>query len=52
MPLSDPPCGADELRAHFGELDIYLFDQLLRGQITPRMRLLDAGCGGGRNRTT
>jgi tellurite methyltransferase len=49
MPQSDPPCGADELRAHFGELDIYLFDQLLRGQITPRMRLLDAGCGAGRN---
>lgn len=49
MPLSDPPCGADELRAQFGEIDIYLFDQLLRGQITPRTRLLDAGCGGGRN---
>lgn len=33
----------------FGRIDIYLFDQLLRGRITPDMRILDAGCGGGRN---
>jgi len=33
----------------FGEIDIYLFDQLLRGRIRPDMRVLDAGCGGGRN---
>jgi SAM-dependent methyltransferase len=33
----------------FGEIDIYLFDQLLKGRITPDKRLLDAGCGGGRN---
>lgn len=33
----------------FGNIDIYLFDQLLRGNIAPRMRVLDAGCGGGRN---
>lgn len=32
-----------------GRIDIYLFDQLLRGRITPQMRVLDAGCGGGRN---
>src|SRR5688572_29448254 len=49
MSESDPPCGPSELAAHFGQLDIYLFDQLLRGRITPQMRLLDAGCGGGRN---
>src|SRR5215218_10408466 len=30
-------------------MDIYLFDQLLRGRIAPGMRLLDAGCGRGRN---
>lgn len=35
--------------ADFGRIDIYLFDQLLRGRITPGMRILDAGCGGGRN---
>lgn len=33
----------------FGQIDIYLFDQILRGNITPRMRVLDAGCGFGRN---
>lgn len=38
-----------ELKAWFGDIDIYLFDQLLKGRFTPGMRLLDAGCGGGRN---
>ncbi len=33
----------------FGQIDIYLFDQLLKGSISPGMRILDAGCGGGRN---
>ena len=33
----------------FGPIDIYLFDQLLKGRITPRHRILDAGCGRGRN---
>ena len=33
----------------FGNIDIYVFDQLLRGRITPGMRVFDAGCGGGRN---
>jgi SAM-dependent methyltransferase len=37
------------LHEQFGSIDIYLFDQLLRGRIVPGMRLLDAGCGGGRN---
>jgi len=39
----------DDLLARFGRIDIYVFDQLLRGNITPRMRILDAGCGAGRN---
>jgi tellurite methyltransferase len=38
-----------DLREHFGNIDIYLFDQLLKGRITPPMSLLDAGCGEGRN---
>ena len=38
-----------DLHDWFGRLDIYLFDQLLKGRITPEMNLLDAGCGGGRN---
>lgn len=33
----------------FGHIDIYLFDQFLRGRIVPGMRMLDAGCGSGRN---
>src|SRR5688500_4675852 len=37
------------LREQFGDIDIYLFDQLLRGRITLGMRILDAGCGEGRN---
>jgi tellurite methyltransferase len=33
----------------FGEIDIYLFDQLVRGRFDRRRRVLDAGCGDGRN---
>jgi SAM-dependent methyltransferase len=38
-----------DLETWFGGIDIYLFDQLQRGRIVPGMRVLDAGCGGGRN---
>jgi tellurite methyltransferase len=37
------------IREQFGDIDIYLFDQLLKGRIAPGMRVLDAGCGHGRN---
>jgi SAM-dependent methyltransferase len=37
------------LQEQFGQIDIYVFDQILRGNIAPRMRILDAGCGYGRN---
>lgn len=37
------------LRETFGNIDVYLFDQLLRGNLRPDMRVLDAGCGHGRN---
>jgi tellurite methyltransferase len=40
---------SDELRDVFGDIDIYLFDQLLRGRFDRRRRILDAGCGTGRN---
>ena len=33
----------------FGQIDIYLFDQILRGRIPQGSRVLDAGCGSGRN---
>ncbi len=39
----------NDLRNEFGPIDIYLFDQILRGRITADMRILDAGCGRGRN---
>jgi len=38
-----------ELRHQFGDIDIYLFDQLQKGRFIPGMRVLDAGCGEGRN---
>jgi SAM-dependent methyltransferase len=37
------------LQQQLGPIDIYLFDQLLRSNIMPGMRVLDAGCGSGRN---
>jgi tellurite methyltransferase len=37
------------LQDRFGQIDIYVFDQLLKGRIAPGMRILDTGCGGGRN---
>ncbi|NYF89447.1 class I SAM-dependent methyltransferase [Tunturiibacter empetritectus] len=40
---------AMNVQEQFGQIDIYVFDQILRGNITPDMRVLDAGCGYGRN---
>ncbi len=40
---------ARSLQDQFGQIDIYVFDQILRGNITSDMRILDAGCGYGRN---
>lgn len=47
--LRDVTAIASRLREQFGDIDIYLFDQLLRGRLDARPRVLDAGCGGGRN---
>jgi SAM-dependent methyltransferase len=44
-----PDAVSAALRTEFGEIDIYLFDQLLRGRFDARPRVLDAGCGAGRN---
>lgn len=38
-----------QLQEKFGQIDIYLFDQMLRGRLSPEMRVMDAGCGNGRN---
>ena len=37
------------LDEQFGAIDIYLFDQILRRRIAPGDRIVDAGCGMGRN---
>lgn len=39
----------NELYDQFGNLDIYVFDQILKGNIAKEHRILDAGCGTGRN---
>lgn len=38
-----------ELNRLLGNIDIYLLDQILKGRFTPDMKILDAGCGEGRN---
>ena len=43
VPLSGP------IHEEFGEIDIYVFDQLLKGRFDSARRVLDAGCGEGRN---
>lgn len=37
------------LRQTYGNIDIYLFDQLLKGRYDNAKKLLDVGCGNGRN---
>jgi tellurite methyltransferase len=39
----------NDLQQAFGNIDIYLFDQLLKGRFDHSKTILDAGCGGGRN---
>jgi SAM-dependent methyltransferase len=45
LPAPDP----ESLCELFGDIDIYLFDQILKSRIRSGMKILDAGCGGGRN---
>lgn len=39
----------NELNKAIGNIDIYLLDQILKGRFDGKSRLLDAGCGEGRN---
>ncbi len=38
-----------DIAEQFGQIDIYVFDQILRGNLHAGMRIVDAGCGYGRN---
>ena len=38
-----------QLNAELGNMDLYLLDQVLKGRFSSGMRILDAGCGEGRN---
>jgi SAM-dependent methyltransferase len=40
---------SSNLRKLYGNIDIYLFDQLLKGRFDNCRTVLDAGCGSGRN---
>jgi len=40
---------ANKLSASFGDIDIYLFDQLLKGRYDNCKDIIDVGCGNGRN---
>jgi tellurite methyltransferase len=39
----------DNLQQLYGNIDIYLFDQLLKGTYNNCKKVIDIGCGGGRN---
>ena len=39
----------NELNRLLGNIDSYLLDQILKGRFTKEMKILDAGCGEGRN---
>jgi SAM-dependent methyltransferase len=40
---------SQNLQEEFGQIDIYVFDQILRGNLAAGMRIVDAGSGYGRN---
>lgn len=40
---------AEALNSELAGMDIYLLDQVLKGRFKPGSRILDVGCGGGRN---
>ena len=37
------------IQEQFGQIDIYVFDQILRGNLDGGVKIIDAGCGYGRN---
>ncbi len=49
IPPETPPFDQSILLDWLGAIDIYLLDQVMKGNLQPGMCLLDAGCGHGRN---
>jgi SAM-dependent methyltransferase len=47
--MTTDPGSAAAPHLEFGEIDIYWFDQILRGRVGRRDVIVDAGCGFGRN---
>ncbi len=43
------PTAPQGLRELLGDVDVYLFDQVMKGRFPAGARILDVGCGGGRN---
>ena len=39
----------NEIQNHLGQTDIYLLDQIMKGRYKENEKILDAGCGNGRN---
>ncbi|MEL6533926.1 MAG: class I SAM-dependent methyltransferase [Bacteroidota bacterium] len=39
----------EQVNRYLGNVDLYLLDQILKGRFHPEMKILDAGCGEGRN---
>ncbi|HAA14484.1 MAG TPA: class I SAM-dependent methyltransferase [Cytophagales bacterium] len=39
----------EQINRYLGNVDLYLLDQILKGRFNPDMKVLDAGCGEGRN---
>lgn len=39
----------EQLRKQLGNIDIYLFDQIIKGNYEDCQKILDVGCGAGRN---
>ncbi|MFT4662864.1 MAG: tellurite methyltransferase [Patiriisocius sp.] len=39
----------EKLNSELGNIDIYLLDQIMKGNYSENDRILDVGCGGGRN---
>ena len=37
------------LQEQLGNMDVYLFDQIMKGRLNETKTILDAGCGSGRN---